>query len=118
MDGAQTPWRHLGELFVERGLITSHDLESAIVEQAERGGQLGAILVERGLVSESDLTDTLVEQVGAAISEDETGTLRAQLEEARRELDRLRELLADAMTALSALIDEDAVPRPLESVTE
>jgi hypothetical protein len=109
MDGAQTPWRCLGELFVERGLITSDDFESAIVAQAESGGQLGAILVERGLLSESDLTDALVEQVGAAISQDETGALRTQLEEARTELDRLREMLADAMTALSALIAEDAV---------
>ena len=33
MEAAETSWRSLGELFVERGLISEADLERALAEQ-------------------------------------------------------------------------------------
>ena len=217
VEAARIPWRTLGELFVQRGLVTPDDLESALEEQAQTDRRLGEILVERGLVSAADLRQALMEQLGVEISEesfgsslwaeikrrhesehtdeehdgepepqpesehtdeehdtepepepepesesqpepepesqpepesepelveiepveiepavlelaraepeevsqpldigprddDETAMLRAELEQARLELTQLREMLADSMTALSALIAEGATP--------
>jgi hypothetical protein len=57
-------WRPLGEILVERGLITQLELQDALREQEEEGGRLGEILFARGLVSGVDLRDALAEQHG------------------------------------------------------
>jgi hypothetical protein len=64
MEAAHVTWRPLGELFVERRLITSEELEEALLEQRATGRRLGAILVDRGLVSSPELTNVLVNQLG------------------------------------------------------
>jgi hypothetical protein len=57
-------WKPLGEILVERGLITPLQLQAALNEQVTRGGRLGEILFEHGLVSAVDLRDALAEQHG------------------------------------------------------
>src|SRR2546423_8006545 len=64
MEAAHITWRPLGQLFVERGLITQDELEEALVEQRETRKRLGAILVGRGFVSRPELTSVLVDQLG------------------------------------------------------
>ena len=61
-------WRPLGELLVQKGLITSEELELALAEQAAGDRLLGAILVERGYVSGPALAVALAEQYGVELA--------------------------------------------------
>ncbi len=59
------PWlekRRLGEILVERGLLTDGGLRRALDEQARTGRLLGEILIERGWISAAELADALAEQ--------------------------------------------------------
>ena len=60
-----TSRRSLGEIFVQRGLISEDDLEQALAEQFETKRRLADILVQRGLVTGSDITSALNEQLAA-----------------------------------------------------
>ena len=67
MEPAESIWRPLGELLVEKKLLTEEELELALTEQAETGRLLGAILVERGYVSGPALAVALAEQYGVEL---------------------------------------------------
>ncbi|MER3455543.1 MAG: type II secretion system protein GspE [candidate division GAL15 bacterium] len=54
----------LGELLLERGLLTAEQLEDALAEQRRTGELLGRILVERGYVSKQALGEVLATQKG------------------------------------------------------
>jgi MSHA biogenesis protein MshE len=56
--------RPLGAFLVTRGYLHRSELEYALRRQAESGGRLGEIVVELGLVSEHDVVDLLAEQLG------------------------------------------------------
>lgn len=71
MEAAQIPWRPLGELFVEKGLISTDQLEEALAEQAATGKRLGEILVRNNLISSPELTQTLMEQLGREVAKEE-----------------------------------------------
>ena len=60
-------WRPLGELLLEKGLVSPDELELALAEQAESGRLLGALLVERGYVSGPALAVALAEQYGVEL---------------------------------------------------
>ncbi len=64
MEAAHATWRPLGELIVERGLITEEQLEDALLEQRITHKRLGTILIDKGIVSAQQLTDALVDQIG------------------------------------------------------
>ena len=68
MEPAESIWRPLGELLVEKELVTEDELELALTEQAESGRLLGAILVERGYVSGPALAVALAEQYGVELA--------------------------------------------------
>jgi len=67
MEPAESIWRPLGELLVEKSLVTEDELELALTEQADTGRLLGAILVERGYVSGPALAVALAEQYGVEL---------------------------------------------------
>ncbi len=67
MEPAESIWRPLGELLVEKSLVTEDEIELALTEQAESGRLLGAILVERGYVSGPALAVALAEQYGVEL---------------------------------------------------
>jgi MSHA biogenesis protein MshE len=67
MAAAQPIWAPLGELLVERGLLSQRQLELALQEQHRTGRRLGEVLVAFGFVSHDALTNTLLEQVGLAV---------------------------------------------------
>ena len=67
MERAESIWRPLGELLVEKNLVTDDELELALTEQADTGRLLGAILVERGYVSGPALAVALAEQYGVEL---------------------------------------------------
>src|SRR5256885_16147092 len=67
MERAESIWRPLGELLVQKSLLTEDELELALTEQADTGRLLGAILVERGYVSGPALAVALAEQYGVEL---------------------------------------------------
>jgi len=56
----------LGDLFVQRGLISQAQLEAALAEQRDSGMKLGEILVEKGWVSRVDLASVISKQWDAS----------------------------------------------------
>src|SRR3954447_17437770 len=69
MERAESIWRPLGELLVQKSLLTEDELELALTEQADTGRLLGAILVERGYVSGPALAVALAEQYGVELDQ-------------------------------------------------
>jgi hypothetical protein len=66
MSAANPLWLPLGELLVERGLLSQRQLELALAEQKRTGRRLGEVLAAYGFVSQQALASTLLEQVGFA----------------------------------------------------
>lgn len=54
----------IGQLLLEKGLITPEQLEHALNEQQKSSGLLGRILVDLGFVTEADILSTLGAQTG------------------------------------------------------
>src|SRR5947209_12908660 len=54
----------LGEMLIERKLITTEDLERALELQKERGEKLGKTLVDLGFVAMRDVLAALSDQLG------------------------------------------------------
>ncbi|MCB1753927.1 MAG: Flp pilus assembly complex ATPase component TadA [Gammaproteobacteria bacterium] len=54
--------RKLGEILLEKGLVTEKDIEYAVLQQRKSGKKLGDILIEDEYVSEADLLTVLAEQ--------------------------------------------------------
>jgi hypothetical protein len=75
VDSDRFPWRPLGTLLVERGLLASAQLDHALAEQRRTGRLLGQILVERGYLTNISLARALADQHGVelrpAVREDE-----------------------------------------------
>ena len=53
----------LGEILIEKRLITQEDLDRALELQRERGDKLGKILVDLGFVASRDVLSALSEQL-------------------------------------------------------
>ena len=64
-------WRPLGEILVDRRLLTVDELDDALEEQAVTGERLGAILVGRRVVASAVLTKVLADQVGVELETQE-----------------------------------------------
>jgi hypothetical protein len=58
-----TPPRRLGELLVEKGLLTGPELEAALAEQEDSGRLLGEVVVDLGYVPMITLVNVLTEQL-------------------------------------------------------
>lgn len=54
----------LGELLIERGVITASQLEEALNVQKQKGGLIGEIIVELGFAEEKDIAYSLSIQYG------------------------------------------------------
>jgi len=59
----------LGEILVEKGVITAKELELAVSQQQKTKKLLGQVLVEMGLITEKKLLQVLAEQQGVAFVE-------------------------------------------------
>jgi hypothetical protein len=53
----------LGELLVERGLVTNEQIDDALFAQRQFGGRLGTNLIEMGAITDDDLARCLSEQL-------------------------------------------------------
>jgi len=54
--------RRLGDIIVERGLVTAEQLEEALRVQRTTGGKLGEVLVELGFITRVALAGVITEQ--------------------------------------------------------
>ena len=77
-------WRPLGEILLQRGLISELELHDALREQQHEGGRLGEILFARGLVSAVDLRDALAEQHGLDLRVESRTTTGSHVDSADR----------------------------------
>jgi hypothetical protein len=68
VEAAHIPWRPLGRLLVEQGLISEDELERALEDQASTGRRLGDTLVELGFVSGPALSRALAAQYGIELT--------------------------------------------------
>ncbi len=59
----------MGEMLLERRLITPSQLETALEEQRENGGKLGEILVGHGWIDRLTLASALSTQWGGKVTE-------------------------------------------------
>lgn len=58
-------WEIIGQLLVQKGLITINQLDKALKEQEKTGALLGTTLVRSGFIDEKRLYEVLSEQFGA-----------------------------------------------------
>lgn len=56
--------KRIGEILIEKGLISEAQLHDALQEQKLSDGFLGSILVNKGWIGDRDLMDSLAEQFG------------------------------------------------------
>ena len=77
----QSPSRQLGELLVERKVLSRDILEVVLAREAREGTPLSAILTQEGLVSEKDLLAAVAQQVGVTFIDLAVTTIRPDLEE-------------------------------------
>jgi type IV pilus assembly protein PilB len=62
--GKNSEQEQLGQLLVQRGLLTEAALALALEEQVRTGQSLGRLLIDASLVKETDLVSTLATQLG------------------------------------------------------
>src|SRR4029078_1826511 len=67
MKPAESIWRPLGELLLEKKLLTEDELDLALTDQSDTVRLFGAIVVERGYVSGPALAVALAEQYGVEL---------------------------------------------------
>ena len=56
--------KRIGEVLLERGLITRKKLEEALAHQKDHGGLMGQVLIKLGMVTEEDVALALTAQYG------------------------------------------------------
>jgi len=83
MSEQRNRWPQMGQLFVEKGRLTTEQLDSALAQQRETGEPLGEILVARNHISRIDLAAALSTQwswQGEAPAADDTPEQPAAVE--------------------------------------
>ena len=56
--------KKIGDLLIEKGLITPEQLEQCLREQAGSGLRLGEVLIDKGFITEEELVDTISQRLG------------------------------------------------------
>ncbi|AEH51302.1 GspE/PulE family protein [Pseudothermotoga thermarum] len=85
-------FKRLGEILLEKGLITQKELQQALEEQKTSKKPLGEILVEKGYVTWDQITQALSEQYGIPVLKDLPRTVPVEVLKAvpRALIDELR----------------------------
>jgi len=60
----KTTNKHLGELLVERGVVTRAQVQEAVDHQKNNGGLFGEVLVKLGYATEENIAQALTAQYG------------------------------------------------------
>lgn len=112
-------YKRLGEILIEKGLVTQEELSRALEEQRKNRKALGEILVDMGLISWEQITDALSEQYNVPVLRDPPKTVpveilrsipRAMIEELRvipvdKQSDKLV-VITDSVYNLSRITSE------------
>ena len=56
--------KKIGEVLIERGVITRDQLDQALAKQKEIGGMIGQVLIQLGYVNETEIALALTAQYG------------------------------------------------------
>ena len=91
----------LGNVLVQRGLVTEAQLDQGLAQQQETGGKIGEVLVEMGILDDRDLVDALSEFLGVPVS-----NLRRENVEPTRSRSSPRTSRASSMAVPIRLSDE------------
>ncbi|MDR3554546.1 MAG: chemotaxis protein CheA [Syntrophobacteraceae bacterium] len=101
MQDDETPPKKLGEILIERGLVTNEDLREALGSQK----RIGELLVDRGVVHASMVESGLAEQEhvqavrGKQVKEEQASSIRVRAEK----LDTLVDLVGEMVTVQARL---------------
>jgi len=93
----------LGELLVDRNVISSTQLAEALLQQSASGKRLGALLVELGALDDIELARSLAEQLGLPAAD-----LRQQVPEDQA-IALVPESIARAHTVIPVRVAEDGI---------
>ncbi len=66
----------LGEILIQQGLITTSQLEKAIIFQKENKGRIGEVLIKLGFVKETDIIEALAKQLSVPHISYKSGLLK------------------------------------------
>ena len=114
MSAHATPWRPLGVLLVENGVISEAELETALADQAASGKPLGEILIAHGFSSRPAIQDALAEQCGVMFEpESGFGTgLRGLLARRHRQRKEGEEPTRPQLAVVPPLVEAELAPAP------
>src|SRR5512147_2870691 len=56
--------KRIGDLLVEKGLLSREQLQAVLDEQTRTGHRLGQILIQKNWISQEDLTDVIQNRLG------------------------------------------------------
>jgi len=76
----------LGEILLQEGVITKHQLEEAVSKQRKEGGRLGELLLKLGMVTEEQLVVAIGKQLGIPYFSLGTGMLKPAIDQNLEEL--------------------------------
>jgi hypothetical protein len=96
------PWRPIGELLVDAGVITRSELDEALVEQRTSGKRLGEILIESGRISWLALAQAIGDQARPGTAAAASARSFAQAPEER--LEEVESLLRERQRAFIELV--------------
>ena len=115
--------KKLGEILVEKNLITQQDLSAALEVQRREGGRLGEVLIKQGLVSNEDLLLILAGQFKVPIADLKKSEIQAQAlalvpeEIARKSYIIPLEVNEDSLTIAMAFPDDVRILRDVATKT-
>jgi hypothetical protein len=105
--------RRLGDIFVERGLISEEQLREALVQQRETGAKLGEVLVELGFVTRVGLAGVISEQwddlrlsQGGRKAAESGASMRERVRALTEELAERDKRIAQQDATISALLSQ------------
>lgn len=98
------PWRPIGEVLVDAGVITRAELDEALAEQRTTGHRLGEILIESGRISWLALAQAIGDQArpGAAPAAPPPAPILSLAPEDR--LEEVESMLRDRQRAFIELV--------------
>jgi len=112
MEAPEPTRRPLGEVLLDKGLLTRQELDLALAEHEESGRLLGSILVERGFVSGPTLAVILAERYGVELSTERGFGTGLWAEIARRQPGGREAPSEAAVVRLEPTPQLEAVPDP------